>query len=419
MSSKRKSFVVTRGNRHVTVYPWVHPATKALRWRFPWRENETSPWRYVTRKTKDEASAAAEKWLETQPDEIAFALLPSARRRWLETIQREVAAADEAKVLVFIASLQKSAEITAAVARFCLLLRSKAGEETPHHRRVRSILEAMAAHFAPRAVVEIHLEALEAWYGDRCAGLGWKRKRDIRAALVQFWRWARKEGIGGNDVITTGERLPEVASEVYDQTVVTLKQLEHLGRQILPKFRAWLVLGAFSGMRPEEIAPPVGKAKKRHKRGLNIEEIDWQFSCIRLPKCVAKGGKRARLIPLNDACKAGLEWAGIRPGMTGPVCNGNPAKEGELKRLGEAVFGGEWPKDILRHSYGSYRNSELRDLATVAEEMGTSENMLHASYHNPRAEAEGKAYFATRFGGDPICSDETDVNVRGTQSLTA
>jgi len=35
----------------------------------------------------------------------------------------------------------------------------------------------------------------------------------------------------------------------------------------------------------------------------------------------------------------------------------------------------------------------LRDLGRVAEEMGTSVQMLHRHYHNPRAEDEGAAWF--------------------------
>jgi len=112
---------------------------------------------------------------------------------------------------------------------------------------------------------------------------------------------------------------------------------------------------------------------------------------------------------MSDALKAGLEWAGIREGQTGTVCGEYPVDE--IKRLGDKLFKTGWPKDSLRHSYGSYRNAVVRSLEQVAEEMGTSVAMLHRHYHNPKAEAEGVEWFSIRAACDPICSDGIVVNV--------
>jgi hypothetical protein len=169
-----------------------------------------------------------------------------------------------------------------------------------------------------------------------------------------------------------------------------------------------VVLGAFGGLRPEEICP--GASKRKGKRGLLREEIDWQFGVIRLPACVSKVN-RPRNVPMSAALKAGLEWAGIRSGQSGPACKRNPAVAKELNRLGKEVFKTGWPQDSLRHSYGSYRNAVVRSLEQVAEEMGTSVAMLHRHYHNPKAEAEGVEWFAVRPVSDPICSDGIEVNV--------
>jgi predicted urease superfamily metal-dependent hydrolase len=65
-------------------------------------------------------------------------------------------------------------------------------------------------------------------------------------------------------------------------------------------------------------------------------------------------------------------------------------------RLGREVFKTGWPQDALRHSYGSYRNAMIRALPQVAEEMGTSENMLKKHYHNPKTKEEGEAWFGLR-----------------------
>jgi hypothetical protein len=75
------------------------------------------------------------------------------------------------------------------------------------------------------------------------------------------------------------------------------------------------------------------------------------------------------------------------------MCEASPVHDKTLLMLGKKVFGGAWPKDCLRHSYGSYRNAIVRSLPQVAEEMGTSVDMLHRHYHNPRPAEEGEKWF--------------------------
>jgi integrase len=172
------------------------------------------------------------------------------------------------------------------------------------------------------------------------------------------------------------------------------------------------VLGAFAGLRPEEIAPPTkAGAKKRDKRGLACEDIDWRFSAVMVPAEVSKVDTPRR-VPMSDALRAGLEWAGIRPGMTGPVCLKNPVEERELFRLGKLLFGAAgWPKNALRHSYGSYRNAVIRDLPRLAEEMGTSVGMLNHRYHNPQPEELGEAWFGLDFAADEFRKSSAELDL--------
>jgi integrase len=406
MSAKRKSFKVRHGNNHVTIAPWTHPASGAKRWRMAYRPDTGSTWQYLTFKTKEDATAAAEKHLRqiTSTADYLDTLTP-ARRRWLADVSRSTQPDDERKILDFLRSLGKSASISGAVDRFTSSRTSRAGEETPHGARVRSILENLSTHFPGKSVAEIHLPELQQWFDTRTAGLGWKRKKDIRASCVQFFKWAQKEGIAGNDPVSAAERLPEIGGKHGERAILTRAQYSLLREAIHEDFRAWLILGCFAGLRPEEIAP--GPSKKAAKRGIRCEEIDWNFNVIRIAPETSKVGL-PRIVPLSEACRAGLLWARIEPGMTGPVCLTNPSNAKELARLGKSLFGGAWPKDICRHSYGSYRNAVLRDLGKVAEEMGTSIAMLHRHYHNPQPTQEGEAWFAIR-PGVLICSDEIEV----------
>jgi integrase len=395
-SQPNKSFRVCKGTACVTVFPWIHPTTGKRRWRFAVEDSTAKGgWRYKTSKTKDEAKVAAEKALEQMSaGGLVWDMLPTKRRKFLEELHAEISEHDEEAVLAFVRSRHKSSDVGTAVARFMEHKEVEAGEKTPHLKRARKVLEDMAKAFPGKTVVEIHLPELKAWYDERTGNVGWKRKQDIRTVLVMFWKWCQIEQMVGPDPFTVAKRLPSPGSQHGERRVLTHEEMKKLLETVAPEWRAWAVLGGFGGLRPEEIAPAEND-KKAQKRGLHCEEIDWKFGVIRLPGIVSKVGL-PRLIPLNDALRAGLEWAGIKEGMNGPVCLSNPSDAGETRRLGKEVFGDGWPQDALRHSYGSFRNAVVRSLAQVAEEMGTSVVMMGRHYHNPKAEEEGAEWFALR-----------------------
>jgi integrase len=417
MSAKRSKIIKGEKGMRVTVYPWTHPRTGASRWRFAWRDGKS--WRYSTYKTKAEAEeGAAMRLAEIEEGGLVWSGLSDEWKAFLGKVRQLVSVEDHADVLEYISARKISAEISESVGRFLQWKEAAAGEVTPYLRHVNRVLKAMGEHFKGKAVADVHLPELAAWVAARGEGKGWKVRRDERAYVVELWKWFLREGIAGRAPVTVAERLPTVAREEVGRRVLTPDELERLLGAVGRPWRAWVVLGAFAGMRPQEICPAA--EKRRGKRGLHCEEIDFQFGVIRLPACVSKGGKRARIIPISPALRAGLEWAGILPGRVGAVVSEDPVKAGELRRLGKEVFGEEgWPQDALRHSYGSYRNAILRSMEQVAEEMGTSVAMLHRHYHNPKAEAEGVDWFAVRPVSVPICSDGIEVNVAELANLSA
>lgn len=388
--SARKRSQVTRNGHTLTVFPY------GKRWRFGWRENESSPWRYVTRATKALAEAAAfEKIGELDSGGLIWSALDGETRRFHEAIHRLATPADYPAVLSFLESRRKSSEIVESVARFMDHKVSQKDGETRHLGNVRRDLEAMAKHFAGRVVVDISDADLKAWWESRTVGRSGKTRNEARGNLVAFWNWCVWDGIHPKEV-TAAEKLPRVELGICERRVLTPAELLAVAGAVREEWRPWLVLGAFCGLRPEEIAPVLGRLKTRkNKRGLRCEEIDFKWKVIRLPAEVSKVGA-PRLVPLCEAALAWLAWAGMEDGQTGPVCLTNPTEEGETARLGKVVFKTGWPQDALRHSYGSFRNAILRNLPQVAEEMGTSETMLRRHYHNPKTLEEGEEWFALR-----------------------
>lgn len=389
-AEKRKSFKVTKGHTHLTVYPHRDG------WRFAWRTNEMAKWKYVTRAKKVEAKAAAENMIDQMGlGGLDWNSLPFENRCFLEKVHSEVRREDWAAVLKFIESRKKSAEVSESVDKYLKWKIQEAGEKTPHLGNIEGHLKPMAKHFAKKSVVDITAEELKKWWTKQWGHLGWKTRKGTRSSLVGFWKWCIFQKIYPKEV-TPAEQIPPVKTGKCERRVLTPDEFTDLAAAILPQYRASIVLQAFCGLRPEEVTPANKKGgKKKSKRGIRREEIDWEENVIRIADDVAKTGY-SRILPLLPTAREWLEWAGVGPGQCGPICEENLAEVGETKRLGVEVFKTGWPKDALRHSYGSYRNAIIRSLPQVAEEMGSSVTMLQKHYHNPRSAAEGEAWFALR-----------------------
>lgn len=407
----RKRFRVTRDNSYLTVYPYKCPTTGKAKWRYAWREHETAPWRYVTMAKRADIEESAWKKLGEISKGFVWSGLDPETQRFLQDVHRLAQPADYGSVLEFLESRRKSSEVMACALRFHEHQVSQAGEETRHLANVRRDVMAVAGHFAGRAFVDILDADLMAWWRDRVTRkdqdgepvrdergkpvlLSEKTRNEVRSHMVAFWNWAVWDGIYPKQV-TPADKLPRVKKvKSGDRKVWTPEQMLEGCALVREKWRPCMVLCGFFGMRPEEVAPLDGKRRsKRSKRGLRAEEIDWTFRVIRVPEEVSKV-ETPRNIPFPEHAEAWLEWAGLKPGMTGAVCDQNMTDGGETGRLGPLVFGEEgWPQDGLRHSYASNRIAVTHDMPKVAIEMGTSVDRLHKNYNNPRTSEEGAAWF--------------------------
>jgi integrase len=424
MSAKRK-IQVQVGEQRATIYRWTHPGTGKKAWRFAYRAAPDAPWQYCTRPTQADAELAAEKKLRTLAEQsLDWANLSPERRAFLAAVHRAVPESqdDQAAVLASLAGRAASVEIAAAVNLFLTFKEAAKGHASAHLEQMRRDLEHLGRHFAGQSVADIQLAPLAAWWDLRAGTAGRHRKQGIRRSLVSFFLWARKETLTAPGLTTVAERLPSLSTGDGSLYVFSPDEFALLAHHVSEPFLPWLIFGAFCGLRPEEIAPktatprkpkpgsPLAKPRpaRQQKPGLMWEHIDWQFNVIRLPKEVSKGGKRARIIPLQPVALAWLAHHGVDENWHGRVCETDAATAGETKRLGAILDehyqrSTGWPDDALRHSYASYRNAVLRSLPQVAEEMGNSEAMLHKHYHNPKTAAEGEAWFSL----DPAaCSDK-------------
>jgi len=150
------------------------------------------------------------------------------------------------------------------------------------------------------------------------------------------------------------------------------------------------VIGAFAGIRAEEIRPDA----KSKKSPLLWEDFDWDAEVIRVRKGTSKV-KRKRNVPLLPAL---VEF--LRPwhNATGPVMLKGNKKE--KLRLGKLIGG--WKHNCLRDSFASYRTAITGSEAQTALEMGNSVSMVQRSYNDAQDKSVADAWFGIRPDGKVI-----------------
>lgn len=360
----------------------IHHCAKGWRFEVPGVDGKR---RYVTRRKKAKIEKAADDLFQGK-EVVVWEGVPEKRRGFLVQVNELVPAGAEADVLEYLRHRTASATVAQAVDRFYESMALR-GRSARHVKALKMDLDAFSK-IVGGTVADVTVETLRGFLQVRCEGVGLARRKQVRGTLVQFFRWCRKEALVSNDTVTAADRLPSISLPAGERRVMTRGEFAKCWRLLPPRHKAWFLLGAWAGLRPEEAAPTATKLADG-RRGVSWEDIDWEFNHIRISAETAKVD-RPRIVPMCEALRAAL----LPLRGTGAICAASPVRDKTLRMLGEKVFKGAWPADVLRHSYGSYRNALVRNLPQVAEEMGTSVDMLHRHYHNPRAMDEALTWFS-------------------------
>ena len=135
------------------------------------------------------------------------------------------------------------------------------------------------------------------------------------------------------------------------------------------------ILGGFAGLRHAEITR------------LDWQDINLEEKIVHVSAAKAKTGSR-RIVPL---CDNAIAWLTPYRETKARVCPDDETRNArEICRKLKI----EWPKNGLRHSYGSYRLAQVKSAPQVALEMGNSPQMVFAHYRQVVTETEAIAWFA-------------------------
>lgn len=160
--------------------------------------------------------------------------------------------------------------------------------------------------------------------------------------------------------------------------------LSHAKPEVVP----FLALGAFAGIRHEEI------------RRLDWADVKLDAGFIELKPLKTKTRNR-RLVPIQPNLKS---WLAPFATPIGPICvYRNMSKE--LTRLARSIAGKEtetggrfksfeWKHNALRHSFISYRMAILKNENQVALEAGNSPAVIFKNYRELVSEGDARAWFS-------------------------
>jgi integrase len=245
-----------------------------------------------------------------------------------------------------------------------------------HREDLRSRLRRFAADFGERDISSITGDDISKWIHG--LGLGPVSFRNFRKTVGSLFSLAVARGsITRNpiDAVT----LPRHRSR--PPAILTPQQVRALmlaaPRDILPH----LVLQAFCGVRRAEVV-------RLRWEWIKLDEEE-PYVDVMAPEGKVDS-RRAAPIPPNA-----LAWL--------KMLRGHPQESLEMtdtvyrRRLGQArkeIGLSMWDKNSLRHCFGSYRLSLLRNMGQVSYEMGNSIPVLKKNYANTVSRADAEAFFS-------------------------
>lgn len=219
-----------------------------------------------------------------------------------------------------------------------------------------------------------------------------RRRDNYRDAIVRLFRFARAHRYLPEDRKTVAEKIDRIAcgSEV---TTYSPPEIGVLLEHCAPRWRPWMLIGAFAGLRTSEIFRLDWNAFKWGER-----DADGQSRpIIAVSRKIARKVRISRLVPISENL---AEWLQPYREAVGPLYpqrkkwrSLESAHQRELNRISKAT-GLVWENNALRHSFGSHRLAIVKSIDQVALEMGNSPAKVRENYNDPKSEEDGQRYFA-------------------------
>jgi integrase len=264
----------------------------------------------------------------------------------------------------------RSVTVRQLVDEFIANRRAK-GKSESYVRDLKTRLSRFKMSMGDRIIADISSGDVDHWI--QSLNVGPQTQNNFRAVLSATWTFAVRRGYSIANII----QLVDKTSVVRDHIpTFSVDQLTRLLAAAPPDYLPVLAIGAFGGLRPEEI------------NKLRWEDLDFHERTIRVNASAAKTRKK-RFAEISGNL---LAWLAPYVGRIGSVAPPN------LQKLRRATMKAakieKWPPDVLRHSFASAHYAFHRDPARTAVIMGhRDQNMLLTHYRDVMKPSDAARYW--------------------------
>jgi integrase len=270
----------------------------------------------------------------------------------------------------FFKPLTRRVTVTELVAEL-LVTRKQDGASKTYVSQLKTILTRFSDTF-PGEILGITSSDIDAWL--RGFKVSASSRNSMLVCVKVLFSYARSQNCLPAEQMTAPEQLKKVKIKNDDVSVFTPKQMEKILHTAPPHLIPILAIGAFAGIRMAEL------------NRLDWSAFDLERGFIELRADQAKTASR-RLVPITDNLRAWIEPLQRK----GKVVR-HAALHREVTSLARALKL-EWPRDVLRHSFISYRIATVKSADQVALEAGNSPSVIFKNYRELTTEDEANKWF--------------------------
>ena len=254
-----------------------------------------------------------------------------------------------------------------------ILAREQDGASETYVSQLKTILNRFAEAF-PGEILGITSSDIDAWL--RRLNVSASSRNSMLVCVKVLFSYARSQNCLPAEQKTAPEQLKKVRLKNDDDVAVfTPKQMETILHAAPPHLIPILAVGAFSGIRMAEL------------NRLDWSAFDLERGIIELRAGQAKTASR-RIIPITGNLRAWIEPLERR----GKVVR-TELLHREVTALARALKM-EWPRNVLRHSFITYRIAKVKSADQVALEAGNSPSIIFKNYRELATEEEADRWFS-------------------------
>jgi integrase len=200
-----------------------------------------------------------------------------------------------------------------------------------------------------------------------------------RAKALEWWPDGRKLPTAALKRPRKVQTSPQILTP--EQAVAVLKEIE----AEFPQHLSFVLIAGWLGCRPSEC------------QRLRWSDFDWDHGFLHVRAEVAMKKAQERWVPVPPELGAWLKrLSKVKAhhlASAGLACRKN-ARAWVSAHLRKKAVLENWPQDVLRHSYITYRLQVLKNIDAVAEEAGNSPREIRDSYKRPIPPGVGEKWFA-------------------------